>query len=76
QSGYPESPAAQASERHHGGRVLPSALQPGGGAADLRRAGAGEIRGVPAEQRKRHPQARTRVLLRQGNQRRPGAGGW
>lgn len=60
--------AAQAPERHHGGRVLPSSLQPGRGAADLRRAGRGEVRGVPAEKREHHPQARTGVLLRQGSQ--------
>lgn len=67
--------AAQAPERHHRGRVLPSALQPGGGAENLRRARAGEVRGVPAEQRERHPQARTCVLLRQGIREGPGAGG-
>uniref|UniRef100_A0A8C3D922 Uncharacterized protein n=1 Tax=Corvus moneduloides TaxID=1196302 RepID=A0A8C3D922_CORMO len=66
QPGYQESPAAQAPERHHGGRVFPSTLRPGGGAADLRRAWGGEVRGVPAEQRERHPQARTGVLFRQG----------
>lgn len=59
--------AAQAPERHHGGRVLPSTLRPGGGAEDLRRAWAGEVRGVPAEQRERYPQAWTSVLLRQGS---------
>uniref|UniRef100_A0A8C9NJA4 5'-nucleotidase, cytosolic IB n=1 Tax=Serinus canaria TaxID=9135 RepID=A0A8C9NJA4_SERCA len=58
--------AAQAPECHHGRRVLPSTLQSGRGAAHLRRSGRGEVRGVPAEKREHHPQARTGVLLRQG----------
>ena len=59
-------PAAQASACHHGGRLVPSPLRPGGGAADLRGARGGEVRGVPAGERERHPEARTGVSLRQG----------
>lgn len=66
-------PAAQASACHHGGRLVSSSLRSGGGAADLRGAGGGEVRGVPAGERERHPEARTGVSLRQGARLR-GAG--